>query len=557
LINKLAKRSLSSSQSDSSTNTERTKIIYGSQNVIGAVLQFASKTKIKIDACIDHTRPMLFVEIKPLTEAFLAAKRRGVKLRYITEVTAENIAYAKQLIAVVDELRHLDEFKGNFYISESEYLTPTAFHEKGKPATQIICSNVEELVENQEYVFDALWNKAISAEQRIREIEEGIEPEFFEVFTDNGKVTQILIDVTKSAKKEVLMLLANDKSMVRMATLGVIDYVIRVSQENVTVKIICPLSEENSEIVKRISEQAPSIKILNGNNSLNEICMVDRKKFLRTELKETNSSVTGFAIYSNSKGTVDSFRMMFELLWNERTINEEVKKTHNMQKEFINIASHELRTPTQAILGYCELYEIDHEFRQETMRSIHRNAERLQRLNDYILDVTRIESNTLRLVKERFDLNEIIRDLVNDFKTQIANKNNNKSIDLRFGEPNKSIVIYADKVRISEVISNLLNNAIKFTERKGTITLWVKEKELVGDVEYKEIIVRIKDTGSGIDPDIHRRLFSKFAANSQTGGTGLGLFISKSVVEAHGGRIWAEDNTDERGTTFSFSLPIE
>ena len=557
MINKLAKRSLSSSQSDSSTNTERTKIIYGSQNVIGAVLQFASKTKIKIDACIDHTRPMLFVEIKPLTEAFLAAKRRGVKLRYITEVTAENIAYAKQLIAVVDELRHLDEFKGNFYISESEYLTPTAFHEKGKPATQIICSNVEELVENQEYVFDALWNKAISAEQRIREIEEGIEPEFFEVFTDNGKVTQILIDVTKSAKKEVLMLLANDKSMVRMATLGVIDYVIRVSQENVTVKIICPLSEENSEIVKRISEQAPSIKILNGNNSLNEICMVDRKKFLRTELKETNSSVTGFAIYSNSKGTVDSFRMMFELLWNERTINEEVKKTHNMQKEFINIASHELRTPTQAILGYCELYEIDHEFRQETMRSIHRNAERLQRLNDYILDVTRIESNTLRLVKERFDLNEIIRDLVNDFKTQIANKNNNKSIDLRFGEPNKSIVIYADKVRISEVISNLLNNAIKFTERKGTITLWVKEKELVGDVEYKEIIVRIKDTGSGIDPDIHRRLFSKFAANSQTGGTGLGLFISKSVVEAHGGRIWAEDNTDERGTTFSFSLPIE
>jgi len=557
LINKLAKRSLSSSQSDSSTNTERTKIIYGSQNVIGAVLQFASKTKIKIDACIDHTRPMLFVEIKPLTEAFLAAKRRGVKLRYITEVTAENIAYAKQLIAVVDELRHLDEFKGNFYISESEYLTPTAFHEKGKPATQIICSNVEELVENQEYVFDALWNKAISAEQRIREIEEGIEPEFFEVFTDNGKVTQILIDVTKSAKKEVLMLLANDKSMVRMATLGVIDYVIRVSQENVTVKIICPLSEENSEIVKRISEQAPSIKILNGNNSLNEICMVDRKKFLRTELKETNSSVTGFAIYSNSKGTVDSFRMMFELLWNERTINEEVKKTHNMQKEFINIASHELRTPTQAILGYCELYEIDHEFRQETMRSIHRNAERLQRLNDYILDVTRIESNTLRLVKERFDLNEIIRDLVNDFKTQIANKNNNKSIDLRFGEPNKSIVIYADKVRISEVISTLLNNAIKFTERKGTITLWVKEKELAGDVEYKEIIVRIKDTGSGIDPDIHRRLFSKFAANSQTGGTGLGLFISKSVVEAHGGRIWAEDNTDERGTTFSFSLPIE
>ncbi|HZA63575.1 MAG TPA: hypothetical protein VE573_11930, partial [Nitrososphaeraceae archaeon] len=160
------------------TQNPKTEIIYGVENVIDAELQFFSKTKRgKIDTCMNYTRPPLAIIIEPIKKAFLDAKNRGVKTRYLTEITNDNIPYIKELMRIaVDELRHLDGIKGNFMISEGEYLTPLIFYEKGKIASQIIYSDVKELVEQQQYIFDTFWNKAISGEQRIREIEEGIEP---------------------------------------------------------------------------------------------------------------------------------------------------------------------------------------------------------------------------------------------------------------------------------------------------------------------------------------------------------------------------------------------
>ncbi len=142
--------------------------------------------------------------------------------------------------------------------------------------------------------------------------------------------------------------------MVRLEKLGVIDYTIKASQNGAIVKMICPLSAENSQIVKKLSDNAPAIKILNGNNSPYGMYIVDGEKFIRAELKEPNaekfSEAIGFAVYSNSRRSVESFISIFDLLWNERLLNEELKKTDEMQKEFINMASHELRTPTQAVL---------------------------------------------------------------------------------------------------------------------------------------------------------------------------------------------------------------
>ena len=110
--------------------------------------------------------------------------------------------------------------------------------------------------------------------------------------------------------------------------------------------------------------------------------------------------------------------------------------------------------------------------------------------------------------------------------------------------------VNADKVRICEVISNLLGNAIKFTTKEAGRNITIKAEK-----KDSQAIVSIKDTGSGIDPEIKPKLFSKFVTNSP-GGTGIGLFISKSIVEAHGGRIWAENNADGKGATFTFSLPL-
>lgn len=243
--------------------------------------------------------------------------------------------------------------------------------------------------------------------------------------------------------------------------------------------------------------------------------------------------------------------------------NEQLKINDKMQKEFINIAAHELRTPTQAIIGYAELFDTRPEDIQEIMKAVTRNANGLQRLTDDILDVTRIEGNALNLNKENFSLKEVISSAIDDAKSRLTNHgrgdgsggaavNNETKFVLDFPE---DITLYADKARINQVIANFLSNAIKFT-RNGIITIKAEQQNKEEDGQHQEVVVvYVKDTGAGIHHDIFPRLFTKFASKSQTG-TGLGLFISKSIVEAHGGKIWAENNKDGKGATFAFSLPV-
>jgi signal transduction histidine kinase len=542
--------------SDKKMIREGTKVFYGTDIVMDTLLQFFRKTDSKIDACVDYTRPSLAIDIQVFREAFLDAKKRGVKLRYVTEITEDNISYCKQMMSMVDEFRHLDGIKGNFYISDTGYLAPATFHEAGKSAAQIIYSNVKEVIEHQKYVFETLWSKTIPAEQRVREIEEGTEVEFYEVITDNEKASQILVDMTKSTKREALIFLPNDKALVRIDRLGIIDYLVKASQNGVIVKIICQLSEENTEIQKKISENASDIRILDGNSSPYGMYIIDREKFLRAELKrpeaEEFSDAIGLVVYSNRRTTVDSFESVFELLWNERMLVEELKKAHRMQKEFISIAAHELKTPIQAILGMSGLLKYYPEKTDQVIEVINRNAIRLQRLSANILDATRIEGQTLKLEKERFNIRDLIPTIIEDYKERIKG-NTDDNVELIYDDNlnNNPIVVEADKERIIQVISNLLSNSIQFT-KKGHISL-----EMATSDQNNEVIVTVRDTGKGINPEIMPRLFSKFVTRSQQG-TGLGLFISKSIIEAHGGRIWAENNVlDGQGTIFCFTLPLE
>ena len=150
-------------------------MLYGIDNVITSELQFFSNPEIKkVDTCMNYTRPPLAITIEPIRSAFIDAKKRGIKIRYLTEITNDNIPYCKKLIESVDELRHLDGIKGNFMVSDQEYLAPVVLFEKEKIASQIVYSNVKQLVDQHQYTFDTLWSKAISARQRIREIEESI-----------------------------------------------------------------------------------------------------------------------------------------------------------------------------------------------------------------------------------------------------------------------------------------------------------------------------------------------------------------------------------------------
>jgi signal transduction histidine kinase len=238
--------------------------------------------------------------------------------------------------------------------------------------------------------------------------------------------------------------------------------------------------------------------------------------------------------------------------------NEQLKVHDKMQREFINIASHEMKTPTQAILGYSKLIQRHPEKREEMIQAISRNATRLQRLTSDILDVTRIESRSLRLNLERFNLNEVISDVVADYRNEI--EKSKSDIELLYnhygGNKNNPLFIEGDRGRITQVISNLVSNAIKFTKKGGSVLITEEERIVVDNGNSNQVMISIKDNGQGIDPEIYPRLFSKFAAKSETG-TGLGLFISKSIIEAHGGQIWAKNNNDgKKGATFAFSLSL-
>ncbi|MFL6435825.1 MAG: ATP-binding protein [Nitrososphaeraceae archaeon] len=252
------------------------------------------------------------------------------------------------------------------------------------------------------------------------------------------------------------------------------------------------------------------------------------------------------------KRTTDSLEELNNQL---SAANEQLKVYDKMQREFINIASHEIKTPTQALLGYSEILQRHPEKREQISEAIYRNANRLQRLTNDILDVTRIESQTLKLKKEQFNLRDLIFTIVEDFKNDIQKKGTN--IRLLY-EPYNNLLVEADKGRITQVISNLLSNAIKFTnEDSRTIFIDVSTKQQIHNNSIdKKVILSIRDNGAGIDRDILPRLFTKFASKSEIGGTGLGLFISKSIVEAHGGEIWAENNLDGKGATFYFSIPV-
>ena len=584
---------------------EVTRVFYGVDIVINAVIEFLHQTNDFVYACVDQTRPSLTFDISELMKAFKDAKKRGIKLLYITEITKDNLSYCKQLMSMVNELRHLDGIKGNFYISKSRYLAPATFHEKGKSASQIIYSNVKAILEQQHYVFETLWNKSIPAEVKIKELEQGLEPDIIEVIQNPAKTMNLYLELIRGAKKEILLIFPTTNAIIRQNKSGVLQLLKEAAERyKVNVRILIPVigdlddntlafinhdysvkdkrvNEENYSNIKRlllsdaISNNIDIRHIRKTSETEATILVVDRKYSLVIELRDDNESsfeqAIGLSTYSTSRPGVLSYISIFESLWIQTEIYEQLRETNDqlalaneqlkihdkMQREFINIASHEMKTPTQAILGMSGLLQYYPERRDELIKIIRRNAKRLQSLTSDILDVTRIESQTLKLEKERFNIIDLVSEVVNDNLERTKNNNNNKKVELLYHRDkigkHHQIIVEADRGRIIQVLTNLLNNALKFTD-EGQIIVSIYQSN--DDNENRnEVTVEVVDSGSGIDNEMYPKLFSKFATKSHQG-TGLGLFISKSIIEAHRGRIWAKNNTGRRGATFGFTLPI-
>ena len=293
----------------------------------------------------------------------------------------------------------------------------------------------------------------------------------------------------------------------------------------------------SNEILKPILSLTSTISEINGEN-LNVI--IGRNKGNRNNKNELSLLSNSFNYMVKS---IKNIKKQDNLIKELKKENEELKYKDQLKNEFINVAAHEIRTPIQPILGLAELLqqEVIHntEQKKEFLNIIYRNSKRLKQLADDVLDIARIESGSFSLNKEKFNLKEMITDILKEYEQSIRHK---KSLKLIYeSSETNQIIIEADRNRLSQVIHNLLNNAINFTN-EGSITVIVERKKDNINGKGDEILVSIKDTGTAIHPEILPNLFEKFASKTMTGGTGLGLFISKSIIEMHGGKIWAINN---------------
>ena len=512
---------------------------------------------------------------KVMLNKYRKGEHKGI--RWITSIIDKDCADLVRLYLDIGvQIRHVKNMPPiDFAVSDKEMMATIEKMEGGEIAHSLLVSNETAYINHFASIFEELWKDGIDAADRIRDIEEGVDQANIEIISNPKEGIKRAWSIIQSAKEEVLIMFSSGNAIRRQMEMGGLQLLKSISEaHNARVRLLIPADADiTSTTIRKAKSTYPHIDIRTIIKSLQTkitIVLVDKKECVIVELKEDTEdnsyNATGLTTYSNSKSIVSSYISIFESFWKQSELNEQLEEANKqltaaneklkvndkMQKEFINVAAHELRTPIQPILGLSDiLLTRDGNIEQYygLLNTIYRNAKRLQRLTEDILDVTRIDSQSLRLNKEKFILNDLVFGIVEEHKYEIRSDNR---VNIRYSptQDNNGVTVYADRYRIAQVISNLVENAIKFTkEQGGSVSINIKRKE-----NDSWVIVSIKDTGSGIDPEIMPRLFTKFSSKSFKG-TGLGLYISKSIVESHGGRIWAENNIDGKGATFSFSLP--
>ena len=456
----------------------------------------------------------------------------------------------------------------------------------------------------EQFISDPFWNRVTPNEGEMVQIQnESHAQDVIQIIEEPYKIIQIAHEMIRSAKKEVLIMFSTANAFKRQISIGGPELIKEVtsSRKDLEVRILTP-ADQDVELASVVLEtKLDNVNVRNMEAALQSkvtVVVVDRRLSLAIELKDDSrddiQEALRSAVYSNTKSAAISYVAIFESLWKQvelidqvNSLCKQLKDQQTDQREFISIAAHELRAPIQPILGLAEVLksrqEVQMEKQRELLSVIIRNAKRLKELTENILDITRIENKSLELQKEPVDIDEIVIGVLNDaldeseFSKNIKllyNHNKERKFDsgstprhsklsTPFGlavKGSSSFSLRADRSRITQVMTNLVGNAIKFTNEGDTVTVSVSEEEGVRRHENgkgsKVLLIRVEDTGKGIDPEIRQRLFKKFASKSEKG-MGLGLFISKNIVEAHSGEIWADPPSKEKGASFSFTIPID
>lgn len=534
------------------------------QETIGLVRRSKQYSVCSVSNGLLYAHNYSFDAFKEILDLHRSGKHTGI--RWVTKIENNEdsrlLEVIKTFMQLGMQIRHVTTIPPmSFGVSEKEIGVTVENMRGGSLNASAIFSSESAIVEQFAAIFEELWNRGINAKERIEEIESQTKT-FIDIIRNPAEIQKRYHSLVASARQQVLLFLPTTTAYRREEKIGIFESLEKAVARGANIRILLPTDKEIEEKIQQKIKLKKGFEIRKITTTIttearSKILIVDNRTYLMVELKdnskETFTEAVGSAIISNSKSTVLSYVTMFDSLWRQAELYEKLEAHDSMQKEFINIAAHELRTPTQAILGYSELLQNDSgERAADMLESLTRNAYRLQSLITDILDVARIEAGTLILERENLNLTDLIATAIGDAKNQV--KISGKRIKISYfnkqiqeAQEKTDIIVDADKDRILQVLSNLLSNALKFT-KEGSIAVTTERVD-------NEIIVKVKDSGSGIDREIFSKLFEKFASKSEKG-IGLGLFISKNITEAHGGRIWAKNNPDGIGATFAFSLPI-
>lgn len=445
-----------------------------------------------------------------------------------------------------------------------------------KRLNHVYGANLKNFMGTSEFIADPFWDRTIPTEEEIKEINQEINKPDIRVIDNREEALKISMQLVKAAKNEILLLFSSANAFYRRIAradgLDVMREILQSGQE-VKIRILTPFDEKISDLVDSLKNSLKiDVKYLAEPLQLKvTIVVVDRAHSMAVELVNDNvdSSIDamGLSTYSNSKSTVLYYVSIFESLWKQADIYkkaedlyDQLKYKNETQREFLNIAAHELRNPIQPILGLAEVMLSNKNLnviqQEELLRIIVNNAKKLHFLTNNLLDIARIDENLFSLELQELDIVQLANDAIKETRSQI----NDKKIKIVFNCSDNSLNVIGDKIRLSQVFLNLINNSIKYTN-EGDIVVSIKRSSSSensasnNDSNDNVALVQVVDKGLGIPPTILQKLFSKFTKGPKTG-TGLGLFICKNIVEGHGGKIWAQNNAD-KGATFSFTIPLK
>ena len=540
---------------------KETKIVEGPEDVLREIRRMLTEShKVSVYVTpggIQFAYDHLFDLLKELGGRQKEGRHGGI--RCVAAVDDKNADIVRKLLDAGVKVRHVpSDAAMSFGVFDKGIMSTIGRPVQEGSMQSLLVSNEPLYREHYEQVFEELWSNGVDAEARIRDIEAGALSET-NVILNPGKTRILYKKLISRAEREVLLMIPTANAFEREKKTGVIEAVEQASASGVKARVL--IVEDGIQVrdVSRLQSSGVRIHFLSkqqpGSVATPSVTMaiVDGRASFVIELKDDTrefEEAIGPAVLSTSSSIVTSYSRIFESLWLEAELISRLQEADRLQREFVDVAAHELKTPIQPILitayllGADEPEGADEEqeipVKRKYLTIIFRNAKRLQQLSSNILEVARLESQSFKLKKQRINLADVIKSELRSAQSK------NSEVSWRY-EP-KDVFLEADDGRLAEVMANLLSNAARFTE-KGAITVTVEK-------DGSEAIVRVSDMGTGIDSEIMPRLFQKFASKSDANtGTGLGLFISKNIIEAHGGRIWAENNKDGKGATFSFALP--